>query len=69
MKSSFTILNKNVSSMLVSPAHFKLLGKEKTPGKNGEGELNLHRYKCEKKMHLDAHTGFFMDAEGWSSHK
>ncbi|XP_030476552.2 peroxisomal ATPase PEX1 [Syzygium oleosum] len=68
MKSSFTILNKNISSMLVSPAHCKLLGKEKTPEKNGEGELNLHRYKSKKKMHLDVHTGFFMDAEDWSSH-
>lgn len=68
MKSSFTILNRNVSSMLVSPAHFKLLGKEKNPEKNGEGELNLHRYKSKKKMHLDEHTGFFMDAEDWSAH-
>ncbi|XP_030549242.1 peroxisome biogenesis protein 1 [Rhodamnia argentea] len=68
VKSSFTSLNKNVSSMLVSPAHFKLLGKEKTPEKNGEGELNLHRYKSKKKMHLDAHTGFLMESEDWSSH-
>lgn len=61
-------MNRNVSSILVSPAHFKLLGKEKTPGKNGEEELNLHRNKSKKKMHLDAHTGVSMDAEDWSSH-
>ncbi|KAF8029058.1 hypothetical protein BT93_E1661 [Corymbia citriodora subsp. variegata] len=68
MKSSFTMLNKNVSSISVSPAHLKLLGKEKTPGKNGEEELSLHRNKSKKKMHLDAHTGFSMDAEDLSSH-